>query len=299
MRQVIFISILIFASQIVLGQKVLSKIDSISSNEEVEKFIHSLIKKKKEFTLIADSANTQPFYKTDFDNNGLTDLLAIGSLPTGYTMSKGRDSIIYSFDTFIVMNFGKDSVKMMSLGKGLMPDFELPKITNDTILTLGQKKLIFKFGNFIEFNPRPKIYKIKKIEYQTSPCYGTCPVFSIQIKEDKLGIFKAENHNSKTGVSIIDYLDDKASLKETRGTFKAVISDDAYSNIVDLLNYIDFPSLDENYSVNWTDDQSCFLKITYDSGKKKKISDYGLIGTYGLDRLYELIFELRFNQKWK
>ena len=39
--------------------------------------------------------------------------------------------------------------------------------------------------------------------------------------------------------------------------------------------------------------------VTYDNGKVKSIRDYGLLGTYGLDRVYQLLFELRENQKWE
>ena len=48
-----------------------------------------------------------------------------------------------------------------------------------------------------------------------------------------------------------------------------------------------------------TDGQTCGLKITYDNGKTKIIHDYGLIGTFGLDRTYEMLFNLRKNQTWK
>ena len=65
-----------------------------------------------------------------------------------------------------------------------------------------------------------------------------------------------------------------------------------------MLNYIYFETLQDNFAVTWTDDQTATLKITYDSGKVKSISDYGLIGTYGLDRVYQLLYELRENQKW-
>ena len=154
--------------------------------------------------------------------------------------------------------------------------------------TLQQKDLIFKFGDFIEFNKSPKTYKIEKIEYTTGMCFGTCPAFSIEINKDRKGTFKAEYYNTKTKNS-----------KEVNGTFKTDINEKSYSEIIGLLNYIDFPNLKDDYSVSWTDDQTCNLTITYNNGQKKKIKDYGLIGTYGLDRLYQLFFELRFNQNWK
>ena len=51
--------------------------------------------------------------------------------------------------------------------------------------------------------------------------------------------------------------------------------------------------------VNWTDDQTVELKIIYSSGKIKTISDYGASGSYGLKKVYKLLFDLRQNQNWK
>ena len=72
-----------------------------------------------------------------------------------------------------------------------------------------------------------------------------------------------------------------------------------FAQRVKLLAYIDFPQLENNYSVNWTDDQTVELKIIYSSGKIKTISDYGASGSYGLKKVYKLLFDLRQNQNWK
>ena len=55
----------------------------------------------------------------------------------------------------------------------------------------------------------------------------------------------------------------------------------------------------QDYYVDWTDDQDCTLKVVYDNNKVKEVRDYGLIGTFGLKKLYQQLFELRFNQDWK
>ena len=300
MGKAILLAILLGSSQITLGQKILSKIDSIKSKKEVENLIHSLNERYKEFAITEKSLSTQPFSKGDFDKNGLTDLLAIGGFPVYFI---GSDTIKREFDDriFVVMNFGKDSLKIKSLTKGMGHNHNLafPKIVNDTIITIEQRNLIFKFGDFIELNPNPKNYEIEKIEYQTTHCYGTCPVFSIEINKDKTGLFEASDYNSETGISIVDLHRKKNNSKEIKGTFRAIIKDDSFSEIINLVNYMDFPTLKDNYSVNWTDDQTCILKITYNNGQTKEVRDYGLIGNYGLARLYQLFFEMRFNQIWK
>lgn len=310
MKKIFLLIILSTLTYIAFGQKFPSKIDSLASNAEVEKLIQTFDTDYQKFALqpitafkswhprnefcskIADSLNiTKSYYKADFDNNGYTDLLATGDY--------------YGFVIFVVMNYGHDSLKLNRLTRRSFQECTFPKIINDTIIryyympepawkekeqsiTLQFINLIFKYGDFIEYNPQPKNYSIEKIEYQTTECFGTCPKFFLSIKKDKSAIFKAELYNRETRNS-----------KETNGTFKATIRDSSFFEIINLLNYINFPNLKNNYSVNWTDDQTCTLTITYNDGQVKTITDYGLIGTYGLDRLYRLFFDLRFNQNWQ
>lgn len=150
---------------------------------------------------------------------------------------------------------------------------------------LKQITLVYKFGDFIEENQTSTIHIIEKIEYSTTACFGTCPIFNLTINENKVAQWNAEEYN-------------EINKKVVRGIFNSKITEDKYNEIVNLLNYIDFETLQDNYAVRWTDDQSSTLKITYDNGKIKSIHDYGLIGTYGLDRVYQLLFKLRENQKW-
>ncbi len=69
--------------------------------------------------------------------------------------------------------------------------------------------------------------------------------------------------------------------------------------ITDLLGYINIRQLKDNYAVNWTDDQTVNLTITFADGSSKTIKDYGMRGTFGLSRLYELLFDLRTSQTWE
>lgn len=310
MTKTLLLTIFLALSYTVFGQKIISKIDSLNTKTEVENLIRSFYKDYERFSLksinefksrygqndfckkIADSLSiTKSFYKADFDNNGYTDLLAIGDY--------------YDFKIFVVMNYGTNSLKLNRLTRRSFQECTFPKLINDTIIRyyymsepdwrakdqttfLKYSDLIFKYGDFVEFNSQPKNYDIEKIEYQTTMCYGTCPQFFISIDKDKSSIFKAQTYNRET-----------RSSKEIKGTFQTTLSDSSFLEIMNLLNYIDFPNLSDNYSVGWTDDQTCTLTITYNNGQVKKIRDYGLIGTYGLDRLYQILFELRFNQEWK
>lgn len=132
------------------------------------------------------------------------------------------------------------------------------------------------------------MYHIEKIDYQTNRCFGTCPQFSILIHKEKNATFDAQHHNRK-----------EKKGKEIKGKFETIIRDKDFIEIINSLIDTDFPNLNDNYSVDWKDDHTCFLTICYDNGKLKRIVDYGLNGTPELKNFYKLMFELRFNQDWK
>ena len=316
-KKIIILTLIVSFSSFAQSEKK-SIIDNLKTEDEVENFIipfygdfylssiqedFSIIQgvdrefaKKFEYCKnIADSLSvTKSFYKADFDQNGLTDILVIGS--------------DMDINVFVVLDFGKDGFKFYSLTRKIFQDCVVPEISNtgsNTVINyyyknnahwtdkgkiskILKKTLIYKFGDFVEYNRESTKYHIEKIDFQTTSCFGTCPEFKIIITNNKKGFLSAKSYNKKSKKG-----------KEIKGEFIATIKKKNYNNIVELLNYIDFPRLKDNYDVNWTDDQSCTLTITYNNGKVKEIKDYGLIGTFGLNRVYDLLFKLRFNQEWK
>lgn len=260
MNKELLILIFFLLIKTTFGQNKEVDIDKLETTEDVESFIHSFDKGYEKFELksigefnsknkknnfckrVSDSLEiTKPFYKSDFDNNGLTDIIAIGNY--------------YHFKILVVMNFGKDSLKLNRLTRRIFQNCVFPKIVNDTIIDyyyqtqpnwnskekarLAKKSLVYKFGDFIELDENPTKTKIEKIEYQTSMCFGSCPKFQLTINKNKTAIFVAENHNRKTRES-----------KEIRGKFKTTLKQKSFTEIIDLLNYINFPELKENYAVS-------------------------------------------------
>lgn len=300
---------LLLLSIIVFGQKKLTKIDSIQTEKDAEIFIRSFGENYQKFKIrkVADynatyeapgfckkTANllkiNKAFYKADFDHNGLTDIMIIG---TYYD----------NFYIFIAMDNGGNNFELKYLTTKYEETCLFPKIIDNNIiryyykwypnrLTGGKSKLkykdlVFKYNDFIEYNKDPQSHHIEKIEYNTTSCYGSCPVFSITVDNNRYSVLNAKQSNRNPNDST-----------ELLGEYKAEIDNKSYSDIINLLNYIDFQNLNDEYAVNWTDDQTSYITITYDQGKTKTIRDYGLIGTHGLDKLYDLLFKLRFNQKW-
>jgi len=275
-------------------------IDKIKNARQITRLISRTDKRYKKFhpneglffmeekcRKISDSLKVQPWTKADFDHNGLTDLLVVGNL----------------FDHSVICILDKGGrYELKPLTRRSFQDCTFPVVEGNKIKyyfeslpewgkrsqqqKLEQITLVYRFGDFIEENPAPANHSIEKIEYTTTMCFGTCPVFSITIHPDHTATWNAEMYN-------------KIKNKNVSGSFTTNITEDKYNDITNLLNYIDFESLRDSYSVNWTDDQSCTLKITYDNGKVKSINDYGLTGTFGLNRLYQLLFALRGNQNWE
>lgn len=297
-RSVLLVSLTVFLALFTAIPASANKIGDLKTDEDVNNFISKYIMELKGFEVapmkmlyyeiseqqFADSLGVKPWQKADFDNNGLSDLLVYGFWGGDpyliAVIDEGKEFVFRSLnrgfgDEYfpVIKTFDDRDFLILNRGCKFYRDCKIKIISTDT--------LIYKFGDFIEPNFKPSVYKIKKIEYSTTMCFGTCPVFELEINSDRTAKYNAIQYNDE------------------EGKFKTILDTARFNSIVSLLNYIDFPNLKDDYSVNWTDDQSCTLTITYDNGHKKSISDYGEIGTYGLQIIYKELFALRGNQKWK
>jgi hypothetical protein len=321
----LFLILLVFASckkeiEFSKAPIIKSEVDNLKTKLEIEKFIQKCdtnyrkyeLKNLQDFNrthendsinkILANNLNVKKYYtKVDFDNNGYTDLLAIGDNHT--CLGEGEKSC--SFSPIVLMNYGKNKTKIFEIdlewGKSIVPKVEY--INSQPFLVIYKQKLVdwkkkiysesktiltFKFDNFIEYNENPRKNKITKIEFNTSGCYGTCPVYKLTLNRDILSIFNARYYNF-----------DKITYDKEEGVFVTKISKMEFDKFENLLNYCDFENLKKEYYVMRTDDQTGDLKITFNDGKVKTINDYGMIGTYGLKNLYEKLAQLRFSEKWK
>lgn len=308
----------------------LSAIDSLQTKEEIEQLIgttDTLYKKFKlqriqdfttdlfNFKALKKVAQHEKIYfdytKADFDNNGLTDLLVIGTNKT-VTLENNqlnpKVELSKEYNTLVLMNFGKANYKLIDISEDkfyfITPQIvyvneqpflkiNKPIITNvngQLLRAASSSQLTYRFGNFVEYNAQPKTYAIKKITFQSQGCPGTCPVYTIDITGDRKAKFSAQSNNYSKEAEEGIYLE---------GSFQGTIDENAYHQLTSLLCYLDFPTLKDNYRLATYHHPECTLSITYTNGKVKTIKDYGMVGTYGLKRVYTLLAELRFNQKWK
>ncbi len=272
-------------SNIVTG----NEIDQLKTVAEVQKFLMTKVNKKwNEESIIAyagseeDTFGKGKFFKLDLNNDSLTDIVIDGRYLLAVVDSgNGRYGIFpidrgaFTSNKYTLTNIiNKDRIPLLVVRSYN----EFTFATNDIADT---DTLVFKFGNFIEYNRNPDNLKIDRIKFSAMGCYGSCPVFELSIDRNRKGSYNAKKYNSKDG------------------NFHAVIAEVEYNRLVATINYIRLPKLNDNYRVNWTDDRTVKIEITYNNGKVKSISDYGAIGTFGLQNLYAQFHSLRNTQKWR
>lgn len=266
--------------------------------------------------IIADSLNiTESYYRMDIDNNGFTDLIIIGDNkgcnggPDGFDQS-------CNFSVYCFMNFGENNIKPIdlilenSVHKSIVPKFSKDKgfpileihepaefnWKKEKISDYKKIELTYEFGSLIEYNNNPQVYDIKKVEFKTEISGYKNPLFEISIMNDQTALLDAKYGNSIYENTKVYFRD---TIPELKGKFITKVKKTDYDNLIYILNYMNFPKMNDQYSLNQFHSNDCYLKITYDNGKVKEIYDYGMVGTYGLRRVYELLFDLRFNQNWK
>lgn len=254
--------------------------------------------------IIAKNLNIDKgLYREDFDNNGYTDLLLLG----GFTEKILFDEL-YSYNFFVIMNFGKQAPpKLISLRRK-MQLLDVPEIVHSDegpllVVYSPEKmhgpdakitdtisiKLAYRYGGFAEYNKQPIDNHIEKIKFESGSCFGRCPIYTLTINKDQSAEFLAEHYN----------FPDSNDVYKKEGLFNGQINTSDYKELINLLNYIDFKNLKDQYSAGGTCGPTVSLTITYENGKTKTISDYGMSGTYGLKSVYAVLSDFRFNQKWE
>lgn len=269
-----------------------NEIDNLETNQDVEKFLVEKVDRDWENGAVFEPQEKEDtsafgkgkFFKLDLDNNGLTDLVINGKYLFAITDGgKGKyQSSCIDRGTFLLKRYtlrnivyeGKTPLLVIGGYNGI-------NLQRDKEKEVETDTLVFKFDDFYEYNSNPKPLPVREIRFSTSQCFGTCPVFELTIKPDGAAEYHAIQYCGK------------------RGSFKTVLDTVILHKLLETIDYIEWASLKDEYSVNWTDDQTATLEIIFSNGQTKKISDYGMIGTFGLQHLYEQLFAIRKTQKWR
>ncbi|MCU7617590.1 DUF6438 domain-containing protein [Chryseobacterium sp. PBS4-4] len=297
MKKVFSLLIVCFQLSLFYSQdkKVFNKIDSLNTAKEVQEFldndknkinyylnVEDRIDYDRYCTLIADSLNlNQKWQKADFDSNGLTDLLVTGktsdAAKTIYILDKG--------DHFESKNLSKGQLFeqcSFSIVKDHTIEYHSVKILNRYGFTKRlTENLVYRFGEFIEENKIPERHNILEIQFETSGSHWNKSVLKMEIVSNRDVTWISRNDGFLT-----------------TGVYTTKLSKEKFKEIVDLLNYINFENLADEYEVGYSDAATIYLKVTYDNFKVKNIRDTGGMGTRGLRKLYDILDDLKGNQQW-
>jgi len=266
-----------------------NEIDNLQTREDVLQFLRKRGHKRLDDIFVTDDKipdtstfGKSKFFKLDLDQNGLTDLVVNGKYLLAVTDRGNEKYLINYIDRGMFLSLFKFTLtNIIYINQKPLLAIKGRSWFKSNLDSIRMDTLILRPGGFAEYNPSPDKLTIEEIYLETSGCYGTCPIFELSIKANKSATFNAIEYNEK------------------KGNFKTTINDSTYQQLIETINYIKLQSLKNKYRVNWTDDQTVTLEIKYNNGQVKKIEDYGAIGTFGLESLYNQLFNLRHTQDWK
>ncbi len=118
------------------------------------------------------------------------------------------------------------------------------------------------------------------ITLERTPCFGSCPVYSVTLYRSG----KAEFHAVKNLPKI--------------GDFSGRIDVTDFGRLCYFIQRTHFSEFKENYRANWTDDTTCIVTARTPDNKIKKVSDYGTVGPIQLWAIQQLIDGFRERIEW-
>ncbi len=276
--KVIFLIGLLSCSSLVFA----NKIDDLKTETDIKQFVDEVTGYTSAFPKATDSLllSKIKYVKIDIDKNGLTDLFI-------------NDSKIFTIvdignSKFEIKYIGTDDreSRLVSLDTtGLTPIFVVKRQTGydkryNATFSGPADTITYMFQGFIEYNSNLRKIDLEEIKFSTTRCFGSCPVYDLTLSRNRNAVLNA-----------------KAYMKQ-RGFLKTKVEEKLFFQILNLINYLKVDSLKDDYAVNATDNPSINVEIKY-NGITKRIHDYGLEGTLGLQQLYLLVEQLIERQKWK
>lgn len=313
------ILLLLFLAATIAGQCQVAEhhniIDDAKTDKDVMKIIKGCLRKNskgfsfkhaliftEETRKAAAPLIQNPWTKTDFDNNGYTDLLVIerSTDNRGRFANDGRN-------IFCIMDSGHNHLYIRKLARGHSGGvYARSTIMDNAPVVLwynyvasdsdpgGRRMsvdtLVFKFGEFVERYKSPVTHAITSIQLDAIEGLHALP-YSITVQSDGIASYHP----------ILNNLDN--TLQNTNKLIMLRINDSIFYRLASLLNYIGFENIDlrtinDINHRNWFDAGDCTLTITYDGGKIKEIHDYGMDGSFALRHLYRIFSDLKDNQNW-
>ena len=288
----------------------MAQIEKLTTTDEVVQFVRKVapdygsISTKFGFRLtpfgsfdsLVKAHHLLQYEKTDLDGNGMTDLVFNGS-----SFSYSQSDSFANPLSLVILGFGNDSFYVRDLRLDHFED-----IVADPILLDGKPyiqavrvtqnhiggeyhaeyhidTLAWKFNAFIE-KKVPVKRKITQIDYTGWNGLAFMNNITLRIIQDSVQL-KKERFEGFDGL-------------ESGGVFLTRLDANTSQRLYGLLDAMDFVGLKESYAIQARDATTGTIRITYDDGQIKMITDYGTCGTYGLAELHQLLYGLTETQRW-
>lgn len=148
-----------------------------------------------------------------------------------------------------------DSLKILNLISKTWENQKIYSIIVDTLTIKITDSLFAKYARIkYKINPNENY---DKIIVSSSGCYGSCPVLNICIDNNGNILYNGQYYNTQNGF------------------FKSKITTNEYQKIQTGFKKADIKNLEDNYSGNWTDDETVSITFIKNNKIVKSISDYG------------------------
>lgn len=260
-------------------------IDSIKSKKDLMNLL-----KKDDLSFIFDRIKEiKKYSKIDLNNDGNLDILFEDS------------NQVLAFVSDDIKNYKLLEVTPESTNMGCLSSSQnnqllnIYKQNNQVILEIikerkNKYKLVYKEDSFIEYNEKSENHKINSIAICLWQYYGGYPY---QMRNMYVVI------NPSQIATFIDYTNNRK--------FTSKIDKSYYEKISNLLNYSNFKdyenknlkiksisTIDKNNS--YLDDKQPLIEVNYDDNKICYILKFG---NFTFDRIYNLAWDIKSNNKWK
>jgi len=299
------------ASVLILGwAPSMAQIEKLKTTDEVVQFVNKVvhdydsISSKMSFWLIgrgpldslANIYHLKTFEKADLDGNGTTDLIFNGSRYYRFSSEHIGHPV-----SLAILSFGKDSFYVSDLGLTQFEDIASRLLLLDGksyIQTIRVTQthtgaeyhiiyhidtLAWAFNSFIE-KGLPVKRKVTQIDYNCWNGLAFEGNMTLRITNDSVRL-KKEKYEELKGL-------------EGGGVFLTRLDLKTSQRLYGLLDAMDFVRLKDNYAIDGYDATTGTLRVVYDDGQTKLISDYGTCGTHGLAEIHELLYGLTETQHW-
>jgi hypothetical protein len=280
-----------------------NNIDKLSTSKQVEQFIQKLqhetkptlklgkmnsIFPNKKIRDNAKKLGLKTWIKRDLNNDGLTDLIAYciidGVVNLTVVMATENDYKVhetyigYSFSNFCFYKLERtnNNIPLLVLYFGTLYGQEPYKIKDSV-------KLVYRNGDFIEYNPNYQKYSIEKIFLRKSTCDGYCKPYCLYVYPNRNVLFFEFTERD------YDYIFEESKF--------SVVDSASYENIIDLLNYLDFPNYDKKPLRILQGVSFYYLTITYNNGLTKHITTQRQ-GIFGLNIILDELIAIIKSNDW-